>query len=154
MSTAILTLSENGELQQIHEKWLSRKVCASQTSDNVSDQLQLQSFWGLFLICGIASFIALVIHFWSTFRQYLRHSPEDDHQSDLEPPGHGSGRSTSRTTSTRLRTFLSFIDVKADEVGKKRKREEIMPTSTNGHQEENESRNVSTSKRGEMNNSQ
>lgn len=29
MSTAILALSENGELQNIHDKWLSRKACGS-----------------------------------------------------------------------------------------------------------------------------
>ncbi|KAL6214173.1 hypothetical protein ACLB2K_013611 [Fragaria x ananassa] len=153
MSTAILTLSENGELQQIHKKWLSKKACASQTSDGVSDQLQLQSFWGLFLICGTACVIALVIHFSLAFRQYLRRSPEDDYQSDLEPSGHGS--TSYGTTATRRLTFLSFIDEKKDQSKdnkSKRKREEIASSNRNG--KEDESRDVSTSKRVQMNNSE
>ncbi|XP_077246921.1 glutamate receptor 3.3 isoform X2 [Tasmannia lanceolata] len=52
LSTAILTLSENGDLQRIHDKWLTRSDCSSQTTDLESDQLHLKSFWGLFLICG------------------------------------------------------------------------------------------------------
>ncbi|XP_062019707.1 glutamate receptor 3.2 isoform X2 [Rosa rugosa] len=155
MSTAILTLSENGELQQIHDKWLSRKACASQTSDVESDQLQLQSFWGVFLIVGTACFIALVIHFSLAFRQYLRRSPEDDHHSDLEPSGHGS--TSSGSTATPRLTFLSFIDEKKDQSKdnkSKRKREEIMGKSSNWHEKEDVSRNVSTSKRVQVNKSE
>ncbi|KAB2602536.1 glutamate receptor 3.2-like [Pyrus ussuriensis x Pyrus communis] len=59
----------NGDLQRIYNKWLSRKICASETSDIVSDQLQLQSFWGLFLIASAVCFIALLIHLFSMLRQ-------------------------------------------------------------------------------------
>ncbi|XWS63198.1 hypothetical protein CRYUN_Cryun06bG0075300 [Craigia yunnanensis] len=44
MSTAILTLSENGQLQKIHDQWLSRRACSFESSEAESEQLDLQSF--------------------------------------------------------------------------------------------------------------
>ncbi|OMO99003.1 Homoserine kinase [Corchorus capsularis] len=101
MSTAILTLSENGELQRIHDKWLSRKACRSDNFDGDVEQLDLPSFWGLFLIIGIACFLALLVYFFLVFRQFKRrHSEEKDSASP------GSSR------SARVQTFLSFADGK------------------------------------------
>jgi ionotropic glutamate receptor len=140
LSTAILTLSENGELQRIHKKWLSRKACGSQATSNESDELQLQSFWGLFLISGAACFIALLIYFCSMIRQFSRHVPEESHPS--------TGASS---RSTHLRTFISFVDEK-EEVYKsksKRKREHALSDS---HVKEDETRN--SSKRPQMGSSQ
>ncbi|XP_057992244.1 glutamate receptor 3.2 isoform X2 [Hevea brasiliensis] len=111
MSTAILNLSENGDLQKIRDKWLTRKACSSQSSESGSEQLQLQSFWGLFLICGIACFLALFIYFCIMLRQFSRYLPEDS-----EPSVQGSSR------SRRLQTFLSFADDKVDEWKSKSKR--------------------------------
>ncbi|KAM0025835.1 putative periplasmic binding protein-like I [Helianthus debilis subsp. tardiflorus] len=111
MSTAILTLSENGELQKIHDYWLKRKTCSTQNSD--SDQLQLESFWGLFLIFGVACALALLIHFCMMIREFSKHySEQHDDQS-------------SKSGSRSVRKFLSFADEK-EEVSKsklKRKRE-------------------------------
>ena len=134
MSTALLTLSENGELQKIHDKWLARKVCDSQATDLVSDQLQLQSFWGLFLICGIACFLALLAHFCMMINQYIRHSPEEP-EEQLNPCTVATG--TSR--SARISTFLSFADKKEDAWKKysKRKRSAL---SLNGYGDEGEPR--------------
>ncbi|KAF2314621.1 hypothetical protein GH714_027988 [Hevea brasiliensis] len=111
MSTAILNLSENGDLHKIRDKWLTRKACSSQSSESGSEQLQLQSFWGLFLICGIACFLALFIYFCIMLRQFSRYLPEDS-----EPSVQGSSR------SRRLQTFLSFADDKVDEWKSKSKR--------------------------------
>lgn len=116
MSTAILQLSENGELQKIHNKWLQRKLCSSRDIGSSADQLQLQSFWGLFLICGIACVLALLIYFCTTFRQFSRHFPEE---SDSSVQSH--------SRSKRLQTFLSFADDKVEQWKKsksKRKRED------------------------------
>lgn len=116
MSTAILALSENGELQKIHDKWLKTSACGTQNTDG-SEQLHLQSFWGLFLICGIACFIALFIYFCKVSRQFSRHIAED--------PVESSVRSTSR--SRRIQTFLSFADDKVDlsKNKSKRKRDDL-----------------------------
>ncbi|KAI3774207.1 hypothetical protein L1987_48752 [Smallanthus sonchifolius] len=110
MSTAILTLSENGELQKIHDYWLKRKTCTPQNSD--SDQLQLESFWGLFLIFGVACALAILTYFCMMLREFGKH------HSELEDPSPKSG-------SHSVRRFLTFADEK-EEVSKdklKRKRE-------------------------------
>ncbi|KAM1122064.1 hypothetical protein TB1_003678 [Malus domestica] len=151
MSTAILTLSENGDLQRIYNKWLSRKICASETSDIVSDQLQLQSFWGLFLIAGAVCFIALLIHLFSVLRQFKRHTPEAEDHS--EPSSHGN--ISSRSTLTHLLTFLSFVDEKRDESKRnksKRKRNESVVPNVNEKEDDQSVR--SASKRIQINNSQ
>lgn len=114
LSTAILTLSENGQLQKIHDKWLSKESCASEESDTDSDQLHLQSFWGLFLICGIACFIALVIYFSLMFREFKKygHGETNDHPSTPTP----------KSTPRRLQKFFSFADERLDTSKLKRKR--------------------------------
>lgn len=129
LSTAILTLSENGELQRIHDKWLSRKSCGSQATTDESDELQLESFSGLFLICGAACFLALLIYFCLMLCQFSRHGiPEESDRS------RGAG-----SHSARVRTFLSFADEKEDvyKSKSKRKREEML---SNSRVKENESK--------------
>ncbi|GFZ00379.1 glutamate receptor 2 [Actinidia rufa] len=122
MSTAILTLSENGELQKIHDKWLNKKVCGSLSSHLESDQLHLKSFWGLFLISGIACFLALLVYLCLMLRKFGRYFPEL----------HDPSRNGSNSRSARVQTFFSFVDEK-EEVSKtrlKRKRTDISPTTS------------------------
>ncbi|XP_026394731.1 glutamate receptor 3.2-like [Papaver somniferum] len=114
MSTAILTLSENGDLQRIHDKWLSRSACSSQSTQIDSDQLHLKSFWGLFLICGIACFLALLIYFILMLRKFSRRHPSDIDANDSNPG--------SSSRAARINTFLSFVDDKAEAVKNKAKR--------------------------------
>lgn len=111
MSTAILNLSENGELQRIHDRWLSLKACALKGSDIESDQLPFESFWGLFFICGTVCLGALVIYFWKLIRQFRKHFPRAP-----EPSGQGSSR------SEHVLRFLAFIDEKEEESRKRLKR--------------------------------
>ncbi|KAM1044091.1 hypothetical protein ACFX2J_035080 [Malus domestica] len=154
MSTAILTLSENGDLQKIYNKWLSRKICASESSSIVSDQLQLQSFWGLFLIAGIVSFIALLIYLFTTLHQYKRHTPEAEDQA--EPSSQEN--INSHSILTRLLTFLSFVDKKVDESKKnklKRKRKEsVVPNGPNVIENEDDQSVRNASKRIQIDNPQ
>ncbi|XP_022725237.1 glutamate receptor 3.2-like isoform X2 [Durio zibethinus] len=127
MSTAILALSENGELQKIHDQWLSKRPCSSESSEADSEQLDLQSFWGLFLICGIACILALLLYFWLMFRQFSQHHPEEP-----DPTGPGSCR------SARLQTFLSFFDGKVEKSksSSNRKRKSVFSV---GYDKEDES---------------
>ncbi|KAL5562322.1 hypothetical protein UlMin_032069 [Ulmus minor] len=129
MSTAILTLSENGDLQRIHDKWMSKEACASQSLVEQSDQLQFESFWGLYFIFGIVCFIALVIYFCKLIRRFTRHL-----HGDSEPSRHGS------SSFNRVLHFLEFVDQKEDEARErpKRKRKDM---SSNGNGNEDESRN-------------
>ncbi|XP_057858423.1 glutamate receptor 3.2 isoform X2 [Cryptomeria japonica] len=97
ISTAILNLSETGELQHIHDKWLGANSCTSHSKDNGPKELGLNNFWGLFLITGAASFVAL-LGFVCCLAFQFRHHPRtsDDSQS----------------VKSAIRKFASFVDRK------------------------------------------
>lgn len=122
LSTAILQLSENGELQRIHDKWLSNAECSSQLSQVDENRLSLSSFWGLFLISGIACFVALTVFFFRTFCQYRRYGPEEKEEDDNEidsprrPPRPGC---------------LVFIDKKEEEIKEALKRKDSKQRASN-----------------------
>ncbi|GAA0158600.1 transmembrane signal receptor [Lithospermum erythrorhizon] len=101
MSTAILRLSENGDLQRIHDKWLLGHACSSQGTKLEVDQLELKSFAGLFFISGLACLIALLIYFIRIVRDFTR-----ARYAESESLNSSSSR------SGRLRKFLSFADEK------------------------------------------
>ncbi|KAG0493760.1 hypothetical protein HPP92_004754 [Vanilla planifolia] len=111
MSTAMLKLSESGELQRIHEKWLTRSSCLDETREIESSRLQLQSFWGMFAICGFACFLALLIHFVTIIYQFVTHFP----QEELDTP-EPSSRSGGSRSSRILQSFLSFADNKVEDL--------------------------------------
>lgn len=126
MSTAILALSENGELEKLREKWVNIRACGwSQSVDPESDQLQLSSFWGLFLICGVTCLLALLLYLCSLSRQFNKRYPR------LSPP-----HPFPPTAAARIRTFLTFVDEKEEEVEvevshSKLKRKRIVQTTAN-----------------------
>ncbi|KAK6120623.1 hypothetical protein DH2020_045635 [Rehmannia glutinosa] len=110
LSTAILQLSENGELQRIHDKWLSRDKCSAQTNPIDESRLSLKSFWGLFLICGIAFFVALLVFLGRVCWQYSRYSAEGEpHDVESHP-----SRRTLRTPS--FKELIDFVDKKEAEI--------------------------------------
>ncbi|KAK7342124.1 hypothetical protein VNO80_25067 [Phaseolus coccineus] len=111
LSTAILQLSESGDLQRIHDKWLNKKECTTFEVD--SNKLALTSFWGLFLICGIAFFIALIIFFARIFCQYNKFIPESEKTDEEIQPVRRSRR-PSRTPS--LKKLMVFVDKREAEV--------------------------------------
>ncbi|KAK4600284.1 hypothetical protein RGQ29_010092 [Quercus rubra] len=102
LSTAILQLSENGDLQRIHDKWLLHSVCSSDSTELESDQLQLKSFWGLFLICGVACFSALFIYFVQIMLRLCRTPPDS-----VSEGSNGS-------LSVHVRRLISLLDQKED----------------------------------------
>ncbi|XP_075650001.1 glutamate receptor 3.3 [Castanea sativa] len=102
LSTTILQLSENGDLQRIHDKWLLHSACSSDSTEIESDQLQLKSFWGLFLICGVACFSALFIYFVQIMLRLCRTPPDSVSE--------GSNSSL----SVGVRRLFSLLDEKED----------------------------------------
>ncbi|KAH6795312.1 hypothetical protein C2S51_036298 [Perilla frutescens var. frutescens] len=116
LSTAILTLSESGDLQRIHDKWLTTSSCGTDNTELESDQLHLKSFWGLYLLCGIACFLALLIYFIQIIQRY-RQAARDDIIS--------SGGPASSSRSKRIQTLLSLIDEKEDQSRRDRKRRKL-----------------------------
>ncbi|TQE06136.1 hypothetical protein C1H46_008201 [Malus baccata] len=106
MSTAVLKLSEKGDLQKIHDKWLEKSACSAEGAKQAVDRLSLSSFWGLLLLRGIACFLALVLHVLRMVHQYYRH-----YDSDCE---------SSKAKS--LRYFISFVNKREEEVKSRTKR--------------------------------
>ncbi|KAL5557360.1 hypothetical protein UlMin_039596 [Ulmus minor] len=72
-STAILKLSENGNLQKLQNKWLMKGACSSEGEKQDVDRLQLKSFWGLFLLIGIAIVLALLLYLIKMLHQFYRY---------------------------------------------------------------------------------
>ncbi|XP_019174052.1 PREDICTED: glutamate receptor 3.4-like [Ipomoea nil] len=110
MSTAILQLSEKRELQKIHDKWLPRDDCAIQDNQIDDNRLSLKSFWGLFLICGVACFIALLLFSCRVCWQYRRYTPEAREQEIPATPEPGPSDSCS------LQGLIKFVDQKEAEI--------------------------------------
>ncbi|KAL5730858.1 hypothetical protein ACHQM5_003645 [Ranunculus cassubicifolius] len=124
LSTAILQLSENGELQRIHDKWLARTLCTTQATDLInSNRLSLDSFWGLFLICGISCFITLVVFFLRVlcqFRKYGTDTDKEEGESSEIGKDELTPRRSNRTTS--FKGLIDFVDKKETEVKNKLKK--------------------------------
>ncbi|KAJ0968870.1 hypothetical protein J5N97_021747 [Dioscorea zingiberensis] len=114
ISKSIIALSENGDLQRIHDKWLTRKGCSSENKEMDSNQLHVSSFSGLFLLCGMACFIALLIHFSIITSQFIKHYTPND---PIAARNTISGRS--------FQDFLSFFDEKEDSLKSRCKRLEL-----------------------------
>ncbi|XP_073296979.1 glutamate receptor 3.5-like isoform X1 [Primulina huaijiensis] len=113
LSTAILQLSESGELQRIHDKWLPRTECASQIKQEDDNRLSLKSFWGLFLICAVVCFIALTVYFLRVCLQFNRYNAEGE-QQDVE--GTELSSSVRRTfLASSFKDLINFFDKKEGE---------------------------------------
>ncbi|KAL0670754.1 hypothetical protein Bca4012_033458 [Brassica carinata] len=75
VSIAILNVTQGKEMRRIENKWFNRVTseCPDPNSDLSSNRLSLSSFWGLFLIAGVASFLALLV-FVALFLYEHRHT--------------------------------------------------------------------------------
>ncbi|WVZ01413.1 hypothetical protein V8G54_027482 [Vigna mungo] len=114
MSTAILRLSENGDLHRLQERWFCKMGCPEErTSNSKPDQLHLISFWGLYLSCGVVSLAALVLFLLRMIRQYARFKKKqrDIASSSSEQP---SGSHCSQVVVN----FFNFIDEKEEAIKK------------------------------------
>lgn len=103
-STAILKLQDNGDLQRIHDKWLTKSACRSQDTKLSVDRLKLRSFWGLFLLSGVACAFALILYFGLVVRQFMHRRPPKEEELDCQTP----------QSTTCFKKFLAFINEKED----------------------------------------
>ena len=110
ISTAILELSETGKLQQMHDKWLSNKGCISEQKETLN-VLNLGSFWGLFLITGVASVSCVTCYIIRMIWEYKKRTDVAD-PPPSDPNTHGSLYSVSRFRrgTSFLKALLSFIE--------------------------------------------
>ncbi|KAK7379680.1 hypothetical protein VNO78_34369 [Psophocarpus tetragonolobus] len=96
-SNAILKLSENGELQRIRDKWITRSACSSEGAKQSVDRLELRRFSGLYLLIGVACFFALLCYLTRMVYHFSRHSNRNCEASSC------------------LRSFLFFVNKKEGE---------------------------------------
>ncbi|CAK7354074.1 unnamed protein product [Dovyalis caffra] len=62
VSRAVLNFTEGDKMKEIEDAWFGKKSrCLDSDTSVSSNSLSLKSFWGLFLITGVASFLALMI---------------------------------------------------------------------------------------------
>lgn len=110
MSTAILRLSENGKLQEIHRKWFCQGTCATQRSHNSEpNQLHMNSFWGLFLVCGVFTMLAFLLFLLRSVRQFVRYNRKQRLSNvAVQQPRSGCKHAFYR--------FLDFIDEKEEAI--------------------------------------
>ncbi|XP_009132846.1 glutamate receptor 3.5 isoform X1 [Brassica rapa] len=117
MSTAILQLSEEGKLEKIRKKWLTYShECSVQIADTENYQLSVQSFWGLFLICGIVWFIALTLFCWKVFWQCQGLRPEEESDELRVSEEASSSRSGRSLRAGSFKDLIKVVDKREVEI--------------------------------------
>ncbi|KAI9073011.1 hypothetical protein K1719_045044 [Acacia pycnantha] len=113
MSTAILKLSEDGELRRIRERWFCKMGCPEERkSDSEPNRLHLTSFWGLYLTCGVVTLASFLVFLLRTICQYMRYKQR---QKDIPS---GSREASSGKCSHVIYSFFNFIDKKEEAIKK------------------------------------
>ncbi|KAF8063917.1 hypothetical protein N665_1177s0018 [Sinapis alba] len=117
MSTAILQLSEEGKLENIRKKWLTYShECSMQIADTENYQISLQSFWGLFLICGIVWFIVLTLFCWKVFWQWQRLRTEEEGDEVRGSEEASSSRSGRSLRAASFKDLIKVVDKRETEI--------------------------------------
>lgn len=136
MSTAILRLSESGKLQEIHDLWFCKLGCpGDRGGKSEPDQLQLISFWGLYLLCGIISLAALFLFLLRLIHQYIRYQRHHQRRRSEEVTPLPVPSNTSCTQT--IQNFIGFIDEKEEAI-----KSFFLHGAQNGNQLHNHSQNA------------
>uniref|UniRef100_A0A0D6QSG0 Glutamate receptor n=1 Tax=Araucaria cunninghamii TaxID=56994 RepID=A0A0D6QSG0_ARACU len=94
VSKAVLDLSESSEMQRIQNKWFNMTACTKAGAQVDSDRLSMESFWGLYLLTGTASVVALLLCIARLLYNYTRH--------DSTPKA--------ASLSTHFKSFVHYFD--------------------------------------------
>ncbi|RLN12536.1 glutamate receptor 3.4-like [Panicum miliaceum] len=129
LSTAILQLSESGQLQRIHDEWFTRPSCSSDDSEVGATRLGLGSFWGLFLACALICLFALLVFFIRVCWQYSKYSNSEaagePSAADADAAAAATDAAERQRRPSRLGSFkelIQFVDKKEEEVRRTMKR--------------------------------
>jgi ionotropic glutamate receptor len=133
LSTAILQLSESGQLQRIHDEWFTRPSCASDDSEVGATRLGLGSFWGLFLVVALICLFALLVFFIRICWQYSKYSNSEaagepsaaDAAASVAAAAAAADAAERQRRPSRLGSFkelMQFVDKKEEEVRRTMKR--------------------------------
>ncbi|CAK7350472.1 unnamed protein product [Dovyalis caffra] len=85
VSKAILKSSENGELKILEDKWFSpsRECSSNATDNNTTESLNLQSFWGIYIITGTTSTVCFLLSLFRLLKNY--HQKEEEDRGNATP---------------------------------------------------------------------
>ncbi|OWM78564.1 glutamate receptor 3.7 [Punica granatum] len=112
VSTAILKLSESGKLQEINERWFCKMGCPDERRrSSEATQLQLISFWGLYLLCGGSALVALMVFLLRVVRSYVQYK----RRQQVAPSSLPSVSPVIRCTEV-VHSFFDFIDQKEEAI--------------------------------------
>ncbi|KAJ7947053.1 Glutamate receptor [Quillaja saponaria] len=83
VSKAILQLSENGELKSLEDKWLNPShECSTDITSDGTENLNLHSFWVLYLLSGVTSSICLILSILFHYLKARQQRKEEAHESN------------------------------------------------------------------------
>ncbi|TVT97503.1 hypothetical protein EJB05_57250 [Eragrostis curvula] len=128
LSTAILQLSESGQLRRIHDEWLLDPSCASDDSEVGATRLDLGSYWGLFLVYALICVFALVVFFIRVCWHYSKYSNSEAVDepiaaaTDAVAVSAVTERQRRRTRLGSLNELIQFVDKKEEGVRRTMKR--------------------------------
>ncbi|RCV22952.1 hypothetical protein SETIT_4G260900v2 [Setaria italica] len=132
LSTAILQLSESGQLQRIHDEWFTRPSCSSDDSEVGATRLGLGSFWGLFLVCALICLFALLVFFIRICWQYSKYSNSEaagepsaadaDAAAATDAAADAAERQRRPSRLGSFKELMQFVDKKEEEVRRTMKR--------------------------------
>ncbi|XP_057833805.1 glutamate receptor 2.7 [Cryptomeria japonica] len=94
ISRSVLELSESAEMQRLQNKWFNMTECTKPGAQVDSNRLSMQSFWGLYLITGTASIVALLLFLGRLIYNYTRHNPAPEGPS----------------ISAHVKSFVNYMD--------------------------------------------
>lgn len=114
-------------MQQIQAKWLNSTACADSGAKVDSNRLSMDSFWGLYLITGSVSVIALVIFVSMLLYEYMRDpNVMDKDNSEMGDP------STGKSLKRAMKSFMVYIDQKEGSTSSPNRRvSEMSPNQSN-----------------------
>jgi ionotropic glutamate receptor len=97
-------------MQKIQAKWFNGTACTDSGANVDSDRLSMHSFWGLYLITGTVSFIALIIFFSLLLYDYMR-DPNVTASDNSQMDDPSTGKSL-KTWSRAMKSFIVYVDQK------------------------------------------
>eukprot|EP00253_Pinus_taeda_P031320 PITA_31320 len=104
ISRAVLSLSEDKEMQQIETMWLNNTACTDSGAKVGSNRLSMGSFWALYLITGSVSLAAVTISFFRLLCNYMRDpNIKDGNNNELGDP------STGKSLKRAMKSFMVYV---------------------------------------------
>ncbi|KAH9302705.1 hypothetical protein KI387_014288, partial [Taxus chinensis] len=81
ISRAVLSLAEDDEMKHIEARYFDSNLCTNPGPIVGSNRLSMESFWGLYLVTGTVSVLALIVFFFRLAYNFIRESNDTAEES-------------------------------------------------------------------------